>query len=171
MLRKKKLYSRPRKAFETSRIKEENALLALYGLKNKREVWKALAKINYFRRRAQELARAPIEEQENLFGKLNEIGLKANSIADVLGLKVENLLERRLPTIVAKLGLASTVKHARQSVVHKKVLVNGNIINIPSYLVKVAEEKSIKLKENKKPRKKEEKAEEKVQKVTEANNG
>ena len=154
MLRKKKLYSRPRKAYETARIKEENALLLLYGLKNKKEVWKALAKINYFRRRAKELAKSTAEEQENLFGKLREIGLKVNSIADVLDLKVENLLGRRLPTVVAHLGLTKTVKQARQAVVHKKVLVSGNVINVPSYLVRIAEEKSIKLKENRKPAKK-----------------
>src|SRR3989344_1075540 len=128
MIRKKKLFSRPKKAFELKRIQEENALVQKYGLKNKLEIWRALARINYFRRRAKELASAPTEEQEVFFNNLKDIGLKTVSISDVLGLKVEDLLERRLPTIVFKKKLAQTPRHARQLIVHKKVEVEGNIV-------------------------------------------
>ena len=55
MIRKKKRYSRPKKAYEISRIKEENALLKRYALKNKLEVWKNIAQVDYFRRRAKYL--------------------------------------------------------------------------------------------------------------------
>ena len=146
MLRKKKLYSRPRKLYQTQRIKEENVLVRKYALKNKREVWKTLAKVNYYRKRAQALANSPLEEQEILFGKLNDLGLKISSIADVLGLKVEDLLNRRLPTVVALRGLASTPKQARQLVAHKKVLIDGKVVNSPSYLVRVHEESAITIK-------------------------
>lgn len=155
MLRKKKLYVRPKKAFESARIKDENELVKRYGLKNKREIWKTLAKITYYRRRAKELARAPIEEQEVFFSKLNALGLKANSIADVLGLKVENLLERRLPSVMARKKIASSPKQARQMVVHKKVAVDGNVINIPSYIVPVAFENSILIRQKQKQEQKE----------------
>jgi len=149
MIRKKKSYLKPRKAFEKSRIGEENALVKKYGLKNKREIWKTLAKVNYFRNRAKTLARLSIEEQEVLFNKLNAIGLKTESIADVLGLKVEDLLDRRLQTVVHKKKLANTSNQARQMVVHKKVLVVGRVVNSPSYIVPVKEENLITAKEKK----------------------
>jgi small subunit ribosomal protein S4 len=153
MIKKKKSYSKPKKSFESSRIKEENALATRYGLKNKREIWKTLAKIDYYRNRAKELAKSTREEQEVLFNKLKAIGLDTNTIADILDLKVENLLERRLPTIVAKKGLATTPKQARQMVVHKKILIKGRAIDSPSYIVQVSEENLITVKQKiKKPK-------------------
>ena len=146
MIRKQKLYVKPRKAFESSRIAEENKLVEKYGLKNKREVWKTLAKVNYFRSRAKDLTKFSQEEQEGLFNKLKALGLKTNVTADVLDLKVEDLLERRLPTVVAKKGFASTVKQARQMVVHKKILISGRVVSSPSYTVKVLEENLISVK-------------------------
>ena len=145
MKRKHKLYVRPKKAYEKIRIKEENSLAAKYGLKNKREIWKTIAKVSYFRRRAKALAQAPAEEQEVFFSKLRKIGLNTNSISDVLDLKVENILERRLPTIVVKKKLAETSRQARQFVVHKKILVNGKVVNTPSYIVSTEEENNITL--------------------------
>ena len=75
MIRKKKRYSRPKKAYEISRIKEENALLKRYALKNKLEVWKNIAQVDYFRRRAKSLAKSSLEEQNILFNKLKNISL------------------------------------------------------------------------------------------------
>ncbi|MDP1695694.1 MAG: 30S ribosomal protein S4 [archaeon] len=149
MIRKHNSYVRPKKAFEKSRIKEENVLMKKYGLKNKVEIWKTIAKVDYFRRRAKALARASSEEQQIFFDKLKKIGLKITGLSDVLELKVEDLLERRLPTIIFQKKLVDTIKHSRQLVTHKKVLVNGKIINIPSYIVSVEEENSIKLKNSK----------------------
>lgn len=146
MIRKKKLFVRPKKAYEKTRILEENKLIVKYGLKNKREIWKALAKINYYRSRAKALAKSPTEEQKVLFGKLSALGIKVDSISDVLALKIENLLERRLPTIIAKKGISRTPKQARQMVTHKNILINGKVVNSPSYIVPLSEEKSIALK-------------------------
>ncbi|MAG38046.1 30S ribosomal protein S4 [Candidatus Pacearchaeota archaeon] len=153
MIRKKKLFVRPKKAFESSRIQEENSLVLEYGLKNKREIWRTLAKVNYYRKRAMELARASIEEQEVLFNKLRSLGLKIETAADVLDLKPVDLLERRLPTIVFKKGLANTVRQARQAIVHKKILIKNRVVNSPSYLVPVAFEDLITLKQKKKVKK------------------
>ncbi|MCA9485919.1 MAG: 30S ribosomal protein S4 [Nanoarchaeota archaeon] len=146
MIRKKKNYRRPMKAFEAGRIKEENVLKDRYGLKNKTEIWKTQAKVDYYRGRAKALAQKPIEEQEVLFNKLRALGLKIETISDILDLKVENLLERRLSTIVVKRNIATTTKQARQLIVHKKILVNGKVVSAPSYIVPVAEESSITLK-------------------------
>ena len=143
MIRKKKLFVRPKKLYQAGRIKEENALAEKYGLKNKREIWKSLAKIKYYRDRAKALTKAPSEEQKIFFAKLQRIGLKAETIADVLALNIEDLLQRRLPSIVAKKGLATTPQHARQMVVHKKVSIAGKTVNIPSYIVALDEEHTI----------------------------
>jgi small subunit ribosomal protein S4 len=165
MIRKKKRYLRPKKAYEISRIKEENELLKKYGLKNKKEVWKTIAKVDYFRHRAKALAKSPPEEQQVLFSKLKSLGLDANNISDVLALKIENILERRLPTIIFKKGLAKTAREARQMVVHKRVVIGSNIIDVPSYLVSLGEEKQISIKVKAK-KQKEEKKEIEAQKET-----
>ena len=143
MIRKRKMFDRPKKAYEKTRIGEENKLVERYGLKNKREIWKTIAKIKYYRRRAMDLAKKGYEEQKVLFDKLNEIGLEVKNISDVLALNVEMLLKRRLPTIVMNKKMAKTVKEARQMVVHRQVSINGQIINIPSYIVRVSEESNI----------------------------
>jgi small subunit ribosomal protein S4 len=153
MIRKKKKFVRPIQIFHRERIDEENTLVKKYGLKNKTEIWKTQAKINYYRRRAKELARKPHEEQEIFFNKLKALGLNVETISDVLDLKVENLLDRRLSTVVVKKKLATTAKQARQLIVHKKILINGKALSSPSYLVKVAEENTISLKKKvKKPK-------------------
>jgi small subunit ribosomal protein S4 len=153
MIRKSKKYFRPRKPFEGQRIKEENILVKKYGLKNKIEIWRALAKVNYFRSRAKTLASMPLEEQEVLFSKLRNIGLNVHNTAEVLDLKVEDLLERRLATVVAKKKIANTPKQARQMIVHKRILVDGRVINAPSYKVPVELEDKIELRIKKKAHK------------------
>lgn len=45
------------------------------------------------------------------------------------------LLESRLDNVVYRMGLASTRAEARQLVSHKAIMVNGQVVNIPSYLV------------------------------------
>ncbi len=145
MLRKSNLYKRPRKPFEKVRIAAEAELAKKYALKNKTEIWKTLAKANYIKKRAMALAKASKEEQEIFINKVRNLGFNANTILDILELKIDDILNRRLPTIVAKKGLARTIKQARQMVVHKKILINGNVVNAPSYLVPISEEASIEL--------------------------
>jgi len=162
MIKKHKKFSKPKKPFENNRIKEENRLVKKYGLKNKKEVWKSEAKVKYFRSRAKDLITSDKETQEVFYKKLNKIGLKVKSIADILALNQEDILKRRLSTIISDKNLADTPKQARQMIVHKRIMVNGQIVNVPSYLVKVAEENLIELKKkNKKIKVVEEKIEEK----------
>ena len=49
MKRKHKIYSRPKRPFEKSRIEEEGKIVDEFGLKNKREIWKAEAKVKIIR--------------------------------------------------------------------------------------------------------------------------
>ena len=146
MIRKKNLYRKPQKPFEAQRIKEENEIVKKYGLKNKREIWKTQAKVNYYRGRAKALANKPHEEQNVLFKKLQALGLKVETIADVLDLNIEDVLKRRLTTVIVQKKFANTPKQARQMVVHKRVKINGKAISTPSYLVPLSEENNIEIK-------------------------
>lgn len=153
MKKQQKRFERPKKPFDSKRIKEENKLKTKYGLKNKKEIWKSGAKVKYYRTRAKSLITAERETQQKFFDKLNEIGLGVESVADVLALTVEDILKRRLSTVVAGKGLADTAKQARQMITHKRILVKGKVVNVPSYLVKVEEEDKINLKKKvKKPK-------------------
>jgi small subunit ribosomal protein S4 len=137
MKRKHKQYSRPKNPFNKARIEEEAEITKEFGLKNKKEIWRADAKISSFREKAKKLIGANAEEQEVLFNQLKKIGIEVNSIADVLGLEKKDYLNRRLQTVVHRKKLAPTAKTARQLITHKKVLVNGRAIDSPSYIVPV----------------------------------
>jgi len=95
------------------------------------------------------LISAEPEEQKALFGRLKKIGLDVNSIADILSLNKEDYLKRRLQTIVVNKKLTTTTKSARQLITHKRILVDGRIVNSPSYIVPVELEGKISLKEKK----------------------
>lgn len=156
MIRKTKKYSWPKKLYDSARIKDENLLVEKFGLKNKREIWKAEAKVKYLRQRAKDLITASEEDKNAFFDKLNKRGLKVSAIADVLALTKEDILNRRLATVVYRKNLARTPKQARQMVVHRKVKINERVVNVPGYLVKVDEEDLIRAQEVKMPIKKQE---------------
>jgi small subunit ribosomal protein S4 len=143
--RKHKKYVKPKKPFEKERIREENLLLKKYGLKNKRELWKAEFRIANIRRQAKVLLNKEQAKQDEFLNKLKLIGLKVKSVDDVLALNKESLLERRLQTIVFRKKLANSIKHARQLIVHKHVSIAGKVVNKPSFIVPVKLENKIKL--------------------------
>lgn len=143
--RKHKKYRKPKKPFEKARIKEENILLKQYGLKNKRELWKMEFKIDNMRRQAKALLNKESKKQEEFLNKLKAMGLNIKALDDVLALKKEDLLERRLQTLLFRKKLANSVKHARQLVVHKHVAVAGKIVNKPSFIVPISLENLIKI--------------------------
>ena len=64
---------------------------------------------------------------------------KADRKKGMTGDNLMTMLESRLDNVVFRLGLARTRKEARQIVDHKHVLVNGQSVNIPSYLVKAGD--------------------------------
>jgi small subunit ribosomal protein S4 len=61
----------------------------------------------------------------------------------VTGENLLSLLERRLDSIVYRLGFGATRSEARQNVLHRHVAVNGKTVNIPSYRVKPGDVVSI----------------------------
>ncbi|PIN91029.1 30S ribosomal protein S4 [Candidatus Pacearchaeota archaeon CG10_big_fil_rev_8_21_14_0_10_32_14] len=149
MLRKHKVYSRPKKRFDKARIIEEGDMVNKYGLKNKKEIWRVEAKVKSIREKAKKLIGKGPEEQELLFNQLRKMGIKVNSIPDVLGLNKEDILKRRLQSVMVQNHISTTPKGARQLITHKKVLVDDKIINSPSYIVPVNLEKKITLKPTK----------------------
>ena len=64
---------------------------------------------------------------------------KADRMKGLTGPNLMTMLESRLDNVVFRLGLARTRREARQIVDHKFVLVNGKVVNIPSYLVKAGD--------------------------------
>ncbi|MEM3112852.1 MAG: 30S ribosomal protein S4 [Candidatus Pacearchaeota archaeon] len=143
MIRKHKKFRKPKKAYDINRIKQENIVVEKYGLKNKREIWKAKAKLDSIRRRAKKLINESEENQEKYLNKLKEMGFKVKTMIDVLALTEEDILKRRLQTIVFQKGIATTPRGARQLIVHKHIRINEKKVNIPSYLVPVEEENKI----------------------------
>jgi small subunit ribosomal protein S4 len=64
---------------------------------------------------------------------------KADRMKGMTGENLMVLLERRLDSVVFRMGFARTRKEARQIVGHKHVLVNGKSVNVPSYLISVGD--------------------------------
>ena len=151
----RKKYDTPNHPWIKERIEREHELCRKYGLVNKKEVWKAETKLRNYRRQARRLISDTTEqgakEAQQLFNVLKRYGIlkKENpTLDDVLALTIEDILERRLQTIVFRKGLARTIKRARQLIVHGHIAVNGRKVTAPGYLVPVDEEGAIDFKSN-----------------------
>jgi len=145
-----KHYDTPSHPWQKVRIEEESGLIHQYGLKNKREIWRANTKVREMRRQARKLTANSGDEQAQkeknlLLAKLNRLGmLEQNSgLEDVLTMTSESILDRRLQTQVYLQGLSSTVKQARQLIVHGHISIDGAIARIPGILVTKLQEKNI----------------------------
>lgn len=147
-----KVFTTPRRPFEKARLDQELKLIGEYGLRNKREVWRvkfALAKI---RKASRDLLTLEEKDPRRLFegnallrrlvriGVLDENRMKLDY---VLGLKVEDFLERRLQTQVFKLGLAKSIHHARVLIRQRHIRVRRQVVNVPSFIVRLDSQKHI----------------------------
>lgn len=150
--KQRRKYSRPQHPWKAERITEESKICKKYGLKNRKEAWRARSTIARFRQVAKKLlgssSEEMLKEKKELLNRLDKLGiLKNKSLEDVLAINVEDLLERRLQTIVYRKGLANTIRQARQLVTHGNVLVGLNIVNVPRYIVPKGWEDKIRLRE------------------------
>lgn len=147
----RKLWRKPKRPLNYDLLSEELFVLGTYGLKNKRELWKAHTELSRIRNQARSLLALTQEvrsqKEPTLMKALIRIGLvKADStLDDVLNLKVTDLLGRRLQTVIQKKANFKSPYLARQAVVHGHVLIGERIVNVPSYTVTVDEENQITL--------------------------
>ncbi len=142
----KKQYETPNEGWNQERINREIELMEEYGLKNKEEVFKAQSQLRSLRREARNLVASENEkERKDLIEKANRLGIvkKDAELEDILSLSVTDFLNRRLQTAVNRRGYTDTVQEARQLVVHGHVYVNGQRVNVPSYMLTQEEEKGI----------------------------
>lgn len=146
--RQKKKYQRPGHPWQGARISNERLLLREYGLKNKKELWRATSLLRNWRAQARAMNSLPKAEkdktQKALITKLYnlELVVKTAHLDDILALQIKDLLERRLQTLIYKQGLANTVKQARQFIVHNKIMVNGKSNSSPAQMLKTSDKVS-----------------------------
>jgi small subunit ribosomal protein S4 len=147
--RQKKKYETPRFPWRTDVLQEELKLLGQYGLRNKRELWRHKTMLSKFRGIARSLIGKPPEErqkmEEELLSRLKKLGIihETAVLDDVLDLTVEDILERRLQTIVFRKGLAKTFHQARQLITHGHISIGNQRVTVPSYLVTREEEELV----------------------------
>lgn len=145
-----------RKKFETPRfrwrkdiLQEELKLIGQYGLRNKHELWRHKTMLSKTRGIARSLIGKTPEErvkmENELLIRLKKLGiLNETAVLDnVLDLSIEDLLERRLQTIVFRKGLARTVFQSRQLITHGHITIVNRRITVPSYIVAKEEEPNV----------------------------
>ena len=149
-----KQYATPKRRFEKTRLEDEKRLIIDYGLRNKRELWKAQSVLRKYRSAARELVALRSgglstedyqTKKDQFLNHLYRYGLVGENadIGDALGLKVEQQLDRRLQTLVIRKGLARSPKQARQFIVHGHIAISGRRVTVPSYRVERAQEPEI----------------------------
>merc|ERR1711884_920702 len=145
-------YTTPRRPFEKARLDQELKLIGEYGLRNNRVVWRVKHGLAKIRTAARTLLTLEEKDHRRLFegnallrrlvriGVLDEARMKLDY---VLGLKVEDFLERRLQTQVFKLGLAKSIHHARVLIRQRHIRVHKQPVNVPSFIVRLDSQKHI----------------------------
>lgn len=152
--KRRKKYSTPNHPWQKERLDTEEPLINAYGLKNKKELWKAQSALRSYRTQAKKLSSSTTEqaviEQEHLLTRLRRLGmLKAESrMDDVLTLTLHDILERRLQTIVYRKGLAKSMNQARQFITHEHVAIGNVKIKAPGHLVTIDEQAQLNFRPN-----------------------
>ncbi|NWG09734.1 MAG: 30S ribosomal protein S4 [Nitrososphaerales archaeon] len=149
----RKKYSTPKHPWRSDQLSQELYLIGSYGLRNKRELWKARTELSNIRKQTRMLlAESPeirAKKEKEFLSSLNRRGIVGSkaSLDDVLVLTVENILERRLQTTVWKKGIALSPYQSRQMITHGHVMIGGKVMTRPGYMIRSDEEKDIRLSE------------------------
>ena len=145
------MWRRPKRPLNYDLLNEELYVLGTFGLKNKRELWKAHTELSRIRNQARSLLALTQEvrnkKEPTLMKSLARIGLvtENSTLDDVLNLKVTDVLSRRLQTVIQKKVSIKSPYLARQAVVHGHVMIGERVITVPSYTVTVEEENQVHL--------------------------
>jgi len=136
----------PGHPYDSERLINELVFVGEYGLRNKKELWKARTILSTARAQARRLLAQPADIREQrekeLLSRLTRLGLlpPGADLDTVLALDVRSVLNRRLQTIVFNKGLARSPYQARQFVVHRHIALNGRVVTSPGRLITVEEE-------------------------------
>ncbi len=147
----RRVWKKPKRPLNFDLKMEELKILGTFGLKTKRELWKARTELSRVRNQARSLLalRKDVRDKEEpiLIQSLTKVGyVQPNAtLDDVLNLEISDLFSRRLQTVVQKKFYFKTPYQARQAVSHGHILIGDRIVNIPSYVVSVDEEPKVKL--------------------------
>src|SRR5512133_2608481 len=147
--KQRKKFDTPRFRWRKDVLQEELKLLGQYGPSNKHELWRHKTTLSKARGIARSLISQTTEErakmENELLAQLKKKGiLQETAVLDnVLDLTIEDILERRMQTIVFRKGLTRTIFQSRQLITHGNVTINNRRVTIPGYIVPKAEEAQI----------------------------
>jgi len=145
----RKKYSPPSHPWQRLRIGEERPLTKEYGLQTKKEIWKARYILKTFKNSAKKLIASTTKqgglENKQLIDRLKKYGMATDETkpAEILNLTLNDIMNRRLQTVVFRNNLARTIKQARQFIIHGHIFVDGRKITVPSYMVLKGEEDKV----------------------------
>jgi len=145
----KKKYSTPVHPWTKTSIDEERKVKREYGLKNKKELFRASSFLKKYKNLAKKLiANQTIQgekEKKQILEKLQNLGLLSHGakLDDILGLQTTDVLNRRLQSVIFRNGLAHSMKQSRQFITHRHITIEEKEITAPSYLVSLLEENKL----------------------------
>jgi len=145
----RRVWRKPKRPLNYELLEQELKTVGTFGLRTKRELWKTNTELSRIRHQARSLLalRQEVRDEKEpiLIKSLARIGLVSSdaTLDDVLNLNVDDLLSRRLQSIVSKKMGFKTPYQARQAVIHGHIMIGDRKIDIPSYTVTVGEEDNI----------------------------
>ena len=145
----RRVWRKPKRPLNYELKMDELKILGTFGLRTKRELWKAHTELSRVRHQARSLLALRQEERQEkepiLMKSLARIGLVSgdSTLDDVLNLQVDDLLSRRLQSIVTKKLGFKTPYQARQAIIHGHIMIGDRKVDIPSYVVTIEEENTV----------------------------
>merc|ERR1712167_437020 len=134
----------PRRPFEKARLDAELKLMGLFGLRCKREIWRVQRALAHVRKAARELLKLDEKDPRRIFeGSALLRRMVRLGVLDESRAKLDYFLERRLQTQVFKLGLSKSIHHARVLIHQRHIRVGRQIVNVPSFMVRLDSRKHI----------------------------
>ena len=150
----------PTHPWRQARIDEEHALKEKYGLKKTggmREIWRERTSLRRYRNQAMKLIGRVdtseghfAKEKEQLISSLTRKGLlpEGASVGDVLQIDIDQMLSRRLQSVVYRRGLAPTMRSSRQLIMHGHISIGEQKMTVPGYHVLKEEEELLQYNSN-----------------------
>lgn len=149
----RKKYETPMHPWKKNVIEEEKQLKRDFGLNTQKEILIARTFLKKYKNIAKRLIAQKtaqgLKEKEQIIGKLQRLGFlpEGADLDKILNLSLNDVLNRRLQSVVTKKGLARTSRQARQFIIHRHIMIGNKEITSPSYLISVEEEALVGFKE------------------------